>query len=629
MCRWTVIEARQYAWALYFTNLLSCIGRKQTLVLLILCLCAYAGYGQTAGVAHYIEFARTYGIVRYFSPNPYTLNWSESDWMKVCALLINRAETQPFETVFKPLAPTLFFSNSPDSIQDKTVHANSPAKYYYYSGAGKLNIPFWARLFTPGLDNYIPYYKKLLSVSDSCDVGITPTAYQYYTYPITKVKYLNIQHALPQKTFDRKATRRLLSDAKKYWHNHKSTDENLSSRHRYIFGLLSDKAVRIADVTTRWNIIRHFYPYYEEENLDWNRQLEIYLYKTIEMEHINNLDSLHAWYSMLCRFLNPIKDGHLFVQSDMMISNIQSTYLPEYYAPAETKFVNDTLLIRPLSAHPQPWRILHTIDSLPASEHLQCCRAVTNAATEAHRNNLAVRKLFSSPVYGTSFLILSSDCTGHMHKDTLHATLPDIFVPEQEKKPIRIYRNGILYVDASSQHLNEKQFLSAITPDIKGLCFDLRGLPSTQFETILAHLITSDITAPATEVPINCFPFQREVSWRIGTETLKAKYPHITLPATFICDANTVSWGETILMMVRHYQLGTIIGQTSAGTTGDMTLLDLPLFPFFMTGMRMHGMDGEQHHALGIIPDKIIPVYASDYMTNYDRTLHEALNTIQ
>lgn len=214
MCRWTVLGARQYAWALYFTNLLSCIGRKQTLVLLTLCLCAYAGNGQTTGVAHYIEFARTYGIVRYFSPNPYTLNWSESDWMKVCALLINRAETQPFETVFKPLAPTLFFSNSPDSIQDKTVHANSPAKYYYYSGAGKLNIPFWARLFTPGLDNYIPYYKKLLSVSDSCDVGITPTAYQYYTYPITKVKYLNIQHALPQETFDRKATRRLLSDAK-------------------------------------------------------------------------------------------------------------------------------------------------------------------------------------------------------------------------------------------------------------------------------------------------------------------------------------------------------------------------------------------------------------------------------
>lgn len=333
-------------------------------------------------------------------------------------------------------------------------------------------------------------------------------------------------------------------------------------------------------MTTRWNIIRHFYPYYEEENLDWNRQLEIYLYKTIEMEHINNLDSLHAWYSMLCRFLNPIKDGHLFEQSDMMISNIQSTYLPEYYAPAETKFVNDTLLIRTQSVLPHPWRILHTIDSLPASEHLQYCRAVTNAATEAHRNNLAVRKLFSSPVYGTSFLILSSDCTGHMHKDTLHATLPDIFVPEQEKEPIRIYRNGILYVDASSQHLNEKQFLSAITPDIKGLCFDLRGLPSIQFETILAHLITSDITAPATEVPINCFPFQREVSWRIGTETLKAKYPHITLPATFICDANTVSWGETILMMVRHYRLGTIIGQTTAGTTGDMTLLDLPLFPF-------------------------------------------------
>ena len=47
-----------------------------------------------------------------------------------------------------------------------------------------------------------------------------------------------------------------------------------------------------------------------------------------------------------------------------------------------------------------------------------------------------------------------------------------------------------------------------------------------------------------------------------------------------------------------------------------------------MTGMRMHLMDGGQHHAQGIVPDRMIPVYANDYMTNYDRTLHAALNIL-
>ena len=82
-------------------------------------------------------------------------------------------------------------------------------------------------------------------------------------------------------------------------------------------------------------------------------------------------------------------------------------------------------------------------------------------------------------------------------------------------------------------------------------------------------------------------------------------------------------------MIVRHYGLGTIIGQTTAGTTGDMTQFDLPLFPFAMTGMRMHCMDGEQHHAQGIVPDKIIPIYANDYITNYDRTLNAVFNILK
>lgn len=98
------------------------------------------------------------------------------------------------------------------------------------------------------------------------------------------------------------------------------------------------------------------------------------------------------------------------------------------------------------------------------------------------------------------------------------------------------------------------------------------------------------------------------------------------MPVTFLCDASTVSWGETILMIVRQYGLGEIIGQTTAGTTGDMTLFNLPLFPFTMTGMRMRCMDGKPHHAKGIVPDKIVTVYANDYLINFDRILNLALN---
>lgn len=598
---------------------------KNKIILLLFGMFVFAADVAAADISRYVEFARTYGIVRYFSPNPYTQDWSESDWMKVCALLADRAETQPLETVFKSLAPTMSLTAVPISPGDNGICPGSRAMYYCYSGSGELNVPFLAKLLMPGLADYIPYYKKLLTVSVSTDTAAVPSACRYYSYPVGEGKYLNVQHALPEDKFDRKATRRLLADAKDYWKNHQIDDKALSKRRRLIFGLLSDKAVRVADVTVRWNIVRHFYPYYEEDSLDWDNQLERYMQKAVQMAGVNTFESLVEWYDTLCRFMNPVKDGHMFVRRDMNVSGIMSTYLPEFYAEAETKVVNDTLLVRMGTDGRQPWRILNAVNGQQASERLQYCRQITNAATEVHRDKMAAEKMLSSAEYGTPFVIQTVDASGQTHEDTLYAQSQNIKKAEKERQPVRKLENGILYVDATSRELNEKLFLSALTPDVRGLCFDLRGLPTYQFEDILAHLIAADAKAPDTEVAINNFPYQQNVTWRVDSETLKTRQPHIALPAIFLCDGATVSWGETILMMVRHYKLGKIAGQTTAGTTGDMTQFLLPLFPFSMTGMLMRCMDGEPHHARGIKPDIIIPVYATDYINGYDRILNVAL----
>ena len=594
----------------------------------LLCFFVCINNMRASNVPKYVEFARMYGIVRYFSPNPYTKDWSESDWMKVCALLANRIETQSMDSVFKPLCPSLSYSSEQVSLNKDVLPLEGNACYYNYYGSGELNVPFLAKILMPGLAKYIPYYKELVPVMKHTGIETIPVIGRYYSYKIADGEFLNIQHALPKESFDSKTTARLLSDAKSYWKNHKSKDETISKRRRFIFGLLSDKSVRVADLIVRWNIVRHFYPYYEEDNLNWDSQLEKYLEEVVQMGNIDSYDSLFEWYDLICRFLNPVKDGHLFVRRDMKLSSIQSTYLPEYYAGIEYKFVNDTLLINtPIDGKPA-WRLVHSFNGEKIGERMQYCKETTNAATEEHKDRMAAYKLFYSPVFNTPFIIESSDLSGHMYQDTLFARSPDVIISKCSYLPIQKFENGILYIDATSHELNEKHFLSALTPDIKGICFDLRGLPSYKFEDILAHLIPFDVKAPANEIPINCFPFQQSVSWRVVSEILKSKKPQITLPTVFICDASTISWGETILMMIRHYKLGKIVGQTTAGTTGDMTLFDLPIFPFSMTGMRMHCMNGERHHAKGIVPDLTIPVYTKDYISNFDRVLHTAFEVI-
>ena len=164
---------------------------KRKLALLIGSLCLLAGSGQAAELSRYAEFARAYGIVRYFSPNPYTEKWSESDWMKVCTLLASRIDTQPLEQVFRPLAPTLVFSEEP--VAPRSADAlEATARYYSYSGSGELHIPFIARLLTPGLARYIPYYKRLERVADRQDTVAAPQPGTYYTYRVAEILFQRV-----------------------------------------------------------------------------------------------------------------------------------------------------------------------------------------------------------------------------------------------------------------------------------------------------------------------------------------------------------------------------------------------------------------------------------------------------
>lgn len=494
-----------------------------------------------------------------------------------------------------------------------------------------MRIPFFIRLFYPGIADYKPYYTKLCIAANDPDADSAPQPGAYYSYPITTFKTLYIQHALPNDGFDPKATKQLLAEARRYWKSHELDDAQQSAHRRFIFGLLSDRSVRVADLVVRWNIVRHFYPYYEEELEEvWDKQLERFLEEAIEIDAISTPDGLYAWYRSICRFMNPVHDGHLIIHTDMSLSQAKRAYLPEYHAPVSVRVFGDTVLIRnPLATHDSSWRILTSVDDVAASDLLQRYIPETNAATDAHRTELAANRIFASTIYGTPFLCVSRDAEGTTRCDTLRAQWSELPATRKERSPLSKMGDGILYVDTSADEVTEKTFLKALTPDVKGICFDLKGYPTHRFEKILAHLLHEDIEAPATRVPIVRFPFREHLAWRIGTEIMKARAPRILLPAVFLCDASTVSWGETILMMVRRYRLGIIIGQITAGTTGDMTRFDLPLFPFSMTGMQMTNMDGTKHHSVGIIPDQSVPVYAEEYMQGYDRTLQTAMKTLR
>jgi C-terminal processing protease CtpA/Prc len=64
-----------------------------------------------------------------------------------------------------------------------------------------------------------------------------------------------------------------------------------------------------------------------------------------------------------------------------------------------------------------------------------------------------------------------------------------------------------------------------------------------------------------------------------------------------------ISYAESTMGIVEYYKLGEIVGETTAGTNGNVNPFELPGgYSVTWTGMKVLKQDGSQHHGIGIHP---------------------------
>ena len=153
---------------------------------------------------------------------------------------------------------------------------------------------------------------------------------------------------------------------------------------------------------------------------------------------------------------------------------------------------------------------------------------------------------------------------------------------------------------------------SIIAGEYRAVAFDLREYPALDFDRVLAHLTDSALnTAPLFHTPLSCFPDRMHLRWDSHDDFVRPAAPRIDQPVYFLCGPKSMSWCETVLMLVKGYGLGTVIGSSTAGTNGDASTFPLPAFPFRMTAVKAVNLDGSRHHGTGVQPD--IPAEIGGY----------------
>src|SRR5699024_5855700 len=155
--------------------------------------------------------------------------------------------------------------------------------------------------------------------------------------------------------------------------------------------------------------------------------------------------------------------------------------------------------------------------------------------------------------------------------------------------------DGIYYVDLTKtpmSRINKEMDQIASSP---GVIFDLRGYPTKNSYQVISHLLTqADTSKQWMKIPKIIYPDQKKIVGYLNNGwQLKPAKPHIQGKVVFLTDERAISYAESFMSFIEHYNLGEIVGQPTAGTNGNINTTALPVdYQYAWTGMKVVKHDG-------------------------------------
>jgi hypothetical protein len=256
---------------------------------------------------------------------------------------------------------------------------------------------------------------------------------------------------------------------------------------------------RMANVIALHHQIRHFYPYYFEDNLDkiWN---------TACAEAMNDAaacDNQSAFFDVKCRLMGNVKDSHIFMNFTICQSGacLQHEF---YYPDVNFTFIGDSLYVKnagkSLTDKLEPWDRVIAVNDEPFEKWLASRLEITPAST--HQS--ALKKLSTGifrTVGDTLTVRLTLDISGEIKNVNVLVNMGRVPTSEQDYPYIaKEIEDGIWHVNfcySSGGKLTRYSEFAEYVPQLKnarGIIFDVRGYPGFYTISALSHLIDSVIS---------------------------------------------------------------------------------------------------------------------------------------
>ena len=564
-------------------------------------------------VKNLTAFSKLYGYIKYFHPSDETrkVNW---DKMAILGMqkVKNADNDQELKSrlreLFLPIAPTVTLTNSkPSGKTFRTTYLE-----HIDGDTTELKTVTWQHLGVD-IEHESPVYASSRINRDDHQAN-TPLFEQYPKVGETTIRqltsslwinvplalYSDESHTLPR------SSKVDLNDLKKQLQT-----INLDST------TSKNKNVQLADIAIAWNELQHFYPYFDVIDTNWEKQLKTAFKKTL----ID--DTPQEFFTTFRSMLTSTQDGHIGLYHPSLSDKGGLPFLVDWV---------DNKVVVTHSMHDiiQPGDIVKTLNGESAVKIVQEHRSLVSGSPQLslHRS---LRQLGTGKI-GTEATVEIKDKEGLKTHTVERLSRRSVIKIGQSDFPVTgQIEDGIYYVDldrASMDRINDN--IDKIASS-QGVIFDLRGYPNGNHE-IIRHLLASPDTSDQwMQIPKIIYPNQKNiVGYRKDGWQLKPAKPHIQGEVVFLTDDQALSYAESVMSLIAHYDLGEIVGQQTGGVNGNVNRLSMPGgFEFRWTGMKVVKHDGSQHHLVGVEPTVPVEKTIQGIRSGKDEYVEKAVQLLQ
>ncbi|MDA8018521.1 MAG: S41 family peptidase, partial [Thermoanaerobaculia bacterium] len=354
-----------------------------------------------------------------------------------------------------------------------------------------------------------------------------------------------------------------------------------------------DESLRLAGVILAWNVFQHFYPYFDVVDVDWDRVLTEGLRRALADAGGNEFLDTLRWV------VSQLHDGHGFVAHPEAALR---GGLPVALVSVDGKLVVEAVAGGNEGAGicVEPGDILESLDDESATERFEAeCRLASGTLQWRTARTL---RMFGRGEPGSRVRLGLRRGDETVHCEVERSSAAE--APSNRPEAIASLRPDVMYVDLGRAPLETIQERIEELAAAPGVVFDLRGYPRGNDE-VLSHLSDQVLRSAHWQIPQQIYPDQeRRVGFDTSGRWLKEpRQPRFRGEVVFLTDGRAISYAESVMGIVEHYQLGEIVGSATAGANGNVNSFTLPGgYRLTFTGMRVVKHDGSQHHLVGILP---------------------------